>query len=253
MPLLAWREYAGFLQGADWPDVEALNACLPEGCGHRFCRQDAGLLADRLHYEQRIAERGLIATREGHWHDLLNALVWLRHPDLKRALNCRQMQEIARMGTKQRSRAQCALTQFDEGGVIVLLRDPALLAAWDAHDWHHLFWTRRDAWLAGAVEVVLFGHALLELALTPSRLLVGKALAFQAGGSADIGKMLAACVAAVAAGRLLNDPQELRPLPLAGIPGWHAENAHEAFHRSAACYQPLRQGRRYPPAQVLGG
>jgi len=252
MPLLAWREYADLLQGAAWPDVAALDAWLPEGCGYRFCRQDAALLADRLHYEQRIAQRGLIATREGQWHDLLNALVWLRYPELKQALNGRQVREIARMGTKQRSRAQCALTQFDEGGVIVLLRDPALLVPWDAHDWYCLFWTRRQAWLDGSIEVVLFGHALLELALTPSRLLVGKALLFQDEGGAGIGDMLAGCADAIAAGRLLLDPQELRPLPLAGIPGWRAENAGEAFHRTTACYQPRRPGRHYPPAQVVG-
>ncbi|NMW24675.1 DUF3025 domain-containing protein, partial [Rhodanobacter denitrificans] len=39
----------------------------------------------------------------------------------------------------------------------------------------------------------------------------------------------------------------LRPLPLSGIPGWHPENAGETFHRGAACYQPRRAGREYPP------
>ena len=45
-----------------------------------FVAQTPALLADGLHYEQRIAERGEIATREGNWHDLLNALIWLRFP-----------------------------------------------------------------------------------------------------------------------------------------------------------------------------
>ena len=58
----------------------------------------------------------------------------------------RQVAEIDRVGSKQRSRAQCALTHFDEGGVIVLLRDPALLPLWNAHDWHGLFWRERMAW-----------------------------------------------------------------------------------------------------------
>lgn len=246
MPLLAWREYADLLCGQAWPGVDALNAWLPAGCAYRFAAQTADLLADGLHYEQRIAERGLIATREDNWHDLLNALVWLRHPDLKRALNARQVAEVARMGPRQRSRAQYALTQFDESGVLVLLHDPSLLAAWDAHDWYELFWTRRAAWREGVIEVAIFGHALLELALTPARLLTGRALPFLAPAGADPGMLPTACAAGIADGRLLRDPQELRPLPLSGIPGWREDNAQAAFHRTAACYQPLRPGRCYP-------
>lgn len=245
MPLSAWREYADLLDGAAWPSIDALNRRVPAGMAQRFVAQTPALLADGLHYEQRIAERGGIATREGNWHDLLNALVWLRHPAIKRALNARQMAEVARMGPKLRSRAQYAMTHFDEAGVIVAVRDPALLALWDAHDWHGMFWRRRQAWLDGSIRLAVFGHALLEHALSPDKLLVAKALVFRCDDAAE--SLPARCAEAIAAGRLLHDPQELRPLPLSGIPGWHPGNADEAFHRSAACYQPRRAGRAYPP------
>lgn len=238
-PLNAWRELQTLLQDACWPNTNQLNQRVAQGARERFVTQDVSLLADGLHYEQRIAERGQIATRPQNWHDLLNAMVWLRHPTIKRALNARQMDEIAVMGPRQRSRAQYALTQFDEAGVQVTLDDPELLALWDEHDWHGLFWRHRDAWLEGRIAVEVFGHALLELALTPGRLPVGKALVFRAGREHQ-------CAAAITDGRLLNDPLELRPLPLAGIPGWLAENADEDFHLGAACYQPRRAGRRYP-------
>jgi hypothetical protein len=251
LPLVAWHEYAALLQDAAWPSVAALNAHLPVGSTQHFVAQTTDVLADGMHYEQRIAERGEIATREGSWHDLLNALVWLRYPELKQALNQRQMREIAHMGSKQRSRAQYALTHFDEGGIIVLLRDPALLELWDAHDWYGLFWTQRNAWLDGTIQAELFGHALLEQALTPSQLLVGKALVFQATGVVDMTQVRARCVDAIAGGELLHDPLELRPLPLAGAPGWRAENAREKFHRSTICYQPRRAGRAYPPPYVM--
>jgi hypothetical protein len=250
LPLAAWREYAALLEGMPWPSIAALNEHLPADAGTRFVAQTPALLADGLHYEQRIAERGDIATREGNWHDLLNALIWLRHPAVKRALNQRQMAEIARMGPKLRSRSQYALTHFDEAGVIVALRDPALLALWDAHDWHGLFWRHRQAWLDGSIQLEVFGHALLELALSPDKLLVGKALVFQLDGDADTGQLRATCAEAIACGRLLRDPLELRPLPLSGIPGWHADNGEETFHRTTVCYQPRRAGREYPPAYV---
>ncbi|MHB1056446.1 MAG: DUF3025 domain-containing protein [Rhodanobacter sp.] len=245
-PLAAWGEYAGLLEAVAWPSIDALNQRRPAGMPQCFVAQTPALLADGLHYEQRIAERGEVATREGNWHDLLNALVWLRHAALKQALNRRQTAEIARMGPKRRSRAQYAMTHFDEGGVIVALRDPALLALWDAHDWHGLFWTRRQAWLDGSIQLELFGHALLEHALSPDKLLVAKALVFQAADAA--GPLPDRCAEAIAADQALHDPQELRPLPLSGIPGWHPDNAGEAFHRSTACYQPRRAGRVYPPA-----
>lgn len=250
-PLLAWREYAALLRDGAWPSIEQLNHCLPPQVAYRFTAQTPALLADGLHYEQRIAERGDIATREHNWHDLLNALIWLRHPALKLALNRRQMVEIAGMGTQRRSRAQYAMTHFDEAGVMVWLRDPSLLALWDAHDWHGLFWRRRQAWLDGSIGLELFGHALLEHALHPGKLLVGKALAFQVSDAADAARMPDRCAAAIANGELLNDPLELRPLPLSGLPGWLLQGDDEAFHHDAVCYQPRRAGREYPPPHVF--
>lgn len=250
-PLAAWHEHAATLQGLEWPSIDALNDALPREAGVRFVAQTPDLLADGMHYEQRIAERGEIATREGNWHDLLNALIWLRYPALKQALNRRQVDEVVRMGPKQRSRPQYAMTHFDEAGVIVAVRDPALLALWSAHDWYGLFWERRQAWLEGRIEVEVFGHALLEHALSPDKLLVGKALVFQPTVGMDMADVRRACVEAVTDGRLLSDPLELRPLPLSGMPGWHPQGDDEAFHRSADCYQPRRADREYPDALRL--
>jgi hypothetical protein len=251
MPLAAWEEYAGLLQGDSWPSIDTLNALWPGDASTRFVAQDARLLADGMHYEQRIAELRQIATRPANWHDLLNAMVWLRYPALKQSLNRRQVDEIARMGPKQRSRAQYALTHFDEGGLLVVVSDPALMALWDAHDWHGLFWRQRQAWRDGSIRLELFGHALLEQALTPSQLLVGKALVFQCHGAIDMQEVRDASTAAIACGQLLLDPQQLRPLPMPGIPGWHADNECEAFHLETACYQPRRIGREYPAPTAL--
>ena len=250
-PLAHWAEFAALFGVQEWPTVADLDALrnkvqndikitLPH-----FVAQSPQLLGDGLHYEARIAERGIVATRERNWHDLLNALIWLRYPALKSALNARQVAEVALIGAKQRTRAQYALTHFDEGGAIVQLRDPALLNLWDAHDWYGLFWRERAAWQDGRIAVDVFGHALLEHALNPDALFVGKALVVAmrdppTAAPADV-------AAAIRAGDLLNDPQELRPLPLSGIPGWHADNEREAFYADTPCFRPLREGRRYPP------
>lgn len=233
------RDVHDLLVSPDWPSIAALEARLTLP-GKRLVEQDATLLADGLHYEARIA-LGRIATRADNWHDLFNALVWARHLQLKQALNVQQCRHIASMPQGQRNRAQAALTQFDETGVIVRVRDEAELAAWDAHDWPALFEPAR--WQSGDIAIAaVFGHALMEQALLPGRLLVGKCVVVQ--GDAD-----AACVdvvaAAIAEGRSVTDPLQLRPLPLAGIPGWHAAQ-DAAFYADADYFRPLRAGRAYP-------
>lgn len=262
--------FAGFaahrawLDGAAWPPLDALNAALAHGAPERFVAQDAALLSDGEHYETRIAHHARIATRAENWHDLLNALVWIGHPVLKRALNRRQIAEIALVGPAQRSRAQCALTHFDEGGAIVVLRDAALLPLWDAHDWHGLFWRERAAWLDGRIDVIVFGHGLLEHALTPGQLITAKCVAVldvAAGPGCSDDRMQAhsraaqrasiAVADAAARGAVFGDPQELRPLPLSGIPGWHPGTDDETFYREAECFRPLRPGRVYPSPWVL--
>jgi hypothetical protein len=245
-PLSAWHQYIDWLKGAHWPSIDQLNSQWPCEAPERFVAQTRELLADGLHYEERIARHRLIATRDANWHDLFNALIWLRYPTLKRALNAQQVADVARLGARERSRAQYAQTHFDEAGVIVTVRDRSLLTLWNAHDWHGLFWQHRLAWKDGRIEVKVFGHALLEHALTPGKLLVGKALVVLSQNHSDAAQSIALCADAIAQGRLLRDPLELRPLPLSGIPGWDADSEDEAFHRDAACYQPLRHGRFYP-------
>ncbi|WP_313643247.1 DUF3025 domain-containing protein [Stenotrophomonas sp.] len=240
-PLFAdFQGFEALMRSADWPGIDALNALLPVQ-GKCFVTQDDALLDDGLHYEQRIAQ-GRIATRAQNWHDLFNALVWARHPAIKRALNAQQCWHIAVMGPSQRNRAQAALTQFDETGVIVRLRDAGLLAAWDRHDWSSLFNT--TAWQRGDIAVsAVIGHALLEQALLPGRLQVGKAVVVLAEEDA---RSVTAVAGAIAHGIVLDDPSELRPLPLAGIPGWHA--AQDAtFFQQRDYFRPLRDGRCYPP------
>lgn len=244
-----------WLAAPEWPKLDALNGLLA-GRAHaitgkllRFVEQTPELLRDGLHYEQRSFEQGAISTRADNWHDLLNALIWIRYLRLKSALNARYVAELDGRQGKERSRAQMAITHFDEGGAIVLLRDPALAAYWDRHDWHGLFWTERSAWQDGRIRVIVFGHAMLEHALLPHQVMTAKCMLMQANDhSAQTEQRLLDLLAdRIANGSCLCDPQHLRPLPLAGIPGWHDANREQDFYRTAPCFRPLREGRVYPP------
>lgn len=238
---------------AQWPDIAALNACWPAddagGRGYRFIAQDD--LQDGRHYELRIEESGLIATRRDNWHDLFNALVWLRQPRTKAALNRRQVADIRRIGIRQRTPAQNALTHFDEAGAVLRLADAGMLAAWDAHDWPALFGAWPQAERAGRVQLWLFGHALHEHALDPGIALVAKALVIDGADALTVDAMDVRLADAIDAGRCLRDPQELRPIPLSGIPGWHAGQAQVDFYRRMPCFRPKRPGRIYPAPLTL--
>jgi hypothetical protein len=240
-------------------DIAALDAALSARCvgetALRFAAQTDALLADGLHFEERIARRGTIATREANTHDLFNALIWLTHPALKRAMNARQVADIARVGKKERTRGQCALTHFDEAGAIVWLDGDDLLAAWDAHDWRALFDTHRDAW-GSRIAVTIVGHALFDYALAHDIMPVAKSIAVRMPGSAIEARSRDSSIdawpdaehaiaGAIADARWLTDPKELRPLPFAGVPGWCATQ-DAAFFATAPCFRPLRAGRRYP-------
>ncbi len=244
----AWREW---LDAAAWPSVAQIDAQLAlhrhrfSGQRLRAVAQTPALLADGLHYEVRAFQSGHIATREGSWHDLLNALIWLAHGDIKCALNARQVDDIARVGARQRTRGQCALTHFDEAGVVLVLREPQRLAAWDEHDWLGMF----AGLTSDDYAIAVIGHALLEHALVAEQTLVGKALVVLDDRPRQaIHACLPMLAESIRSGQVLSDPQEMRPLPLMGLPGWHPLAGRREFLERAPCFAGKRASRVYPPA-----
>jgi hypothetical protein len=256
-PLYAdFGRYGPLLTAPNWPPLEVLNQ-YGNSLRHRyagqplqFVAQTPALLADGLHYEARIYRHGAIATRPESWHDLFNALMWLERFALKSAVNAAYVREFAARTGEPRTRAQCALTHFDEAGAVVVLEDTSLLALWDRHDWAGLF--AAEGFSCGA-RVYLFGHALLEQGLVPWSLPVAKCLVVVPEDADAPGAILEAVADAIANGELLRDPTELRPLPLVGQSGWHSGQAEPAFFKTTPCFRPLRPGRRYPAPSSLRG
>ena len=240
-----FHDVADFLPWAvseQWPDVKALNqssVTLSHACTGKplvFTKQSAELLDDGMHYEQRIFQRGLIATRENNWHDLFNAMMWLKYPKIKSALNERQWGDIERHGLKTRTPAQCAMTLFDEAGAIVTMPE-AMLACWKQHDWHGLFIEHADVWREGRARVAVFGHALLDHALVTETLLVAKCMVLE--DKCDLSICFERIAHDIHIENSLRSNSELRTLPLCGIPGWHSATDSAQFVKSAACFSPL--------------
>jgi DUF3025 family protein len=192
-------------------------------------------------YERRVFETGELAVRSNHWHDLFNVLVWCVFPRAKAALNGRHVIEMEHESCGRRGRARDALTQFDEDGMIVLASAPELLELMRAFKWKELFWERRTEAL-GHMRFLVFGHALYEKLLEPFVGVTGKAVLLDvtagiddAAGAAD--NRVAEWIEA----GMLGSPAGLQPLPVLGIPGWHAASLEASFYDNAAYFRPGRR------------
>ena len=128
------RAARAFADADVWPPVATWNAVFAEPAPVRFVvapprpRRGRGAPFDRAAlYDASISERRLVPSRERHWHDFVNALVWGTFPRAKAALHRRQGAMVdARIDARtprlpaHRTREQDGLAMIDEGGVLAL-------------------------------------------------------------------------------------------------------------------------------------
>jgi hypothetical protein len=157
----------------DFPPVEDLGRVFDgpapvrfvEAAPHRRGGRRGPLEASAL-YDAQIALGRVVPTRARCWHDFMNALVWGTFPRAKLAMHVRQHRAISERlapGTRQlpptRTRELDALALLDEGGVALLAREPeAATLALQTRTPEVL----RELARRGAVEVIVFGHAIYE-------------------------------------------------------------------------------------------
>lgn len=239
------------------PDLRALNMLLASlgrpvesagGIPLRFVETRAG----NGGYEDMVYTHGTVPTRPDDWHDFFNALVWMRFPLIKRELNRRHRRGILsqrRTGETQRGPLRDAATLFDESGVIVASSDPALAELLRRHEWHELFWRRRDA-VNRRMRFLVVGHATYDQLRAPFFGLCGKAVFCETDDAfidLDADRQAQQMDATLAAAWAREDkflsPRELAPLPLLGIPGVSAENERESYYLDTRQFRPLRFGR----------
>jgi len=186
-------------------------------------------------YETGIAASGLVPTREDNWHDFLNALVWLRFPRLKSAINlqhCRTLEQEPDE-RKQRGRLRDQLTLLDESGLLAVSSKPDLLELLREKRWLELFWEARED-VSRHMRFLVVGHGLLEKCLAPFPGMTAKCLFLHTQENRrDAPDELAA--ASIRAAEML----ELPPLPVQGIPGWDA-NESKVYYQNTKIFRPAR-------------
>ena len=140
------------------------------------------------------------------------------------------------------------MTLFDENGAVFLTCMPDLVDALTRHDWTTLFVNRRADWSARA-QVCIFGHALFEKLENPRVDLCAHARIWLMSSAdweawCDLSttarrQQVDAWLAGELRGRI-HTPSDLQPLPVMGVPGWHADNADSAFYNNPTVFRPPR-------------
>jgi len=226
-----WQDYLPYLQslaGPGFPDCDQLNHLLinelSSAGGHTIRFVPSTELNDGVAYERRIYNSGQVSTRPGNWHDLFNALVWMRFPRIKAVMNCLHYKENSDTNPGTRGAQRDALTLFDECGVIVISQHNEPLDALAQRNWLKAFQTID---FNKQVHCIISGHAMLEKYLAPYKSMTAKALLVKVNSDVmslprekllvQLDRQLANLILQ---GEILSDPACLTPLPLAGIPGW---------------------------------
>jgi len=254
-PFGAVRSLVELLPDSGFPTLDLLNAIAAErelatGGGETLRFVVAGAKADSSGrpYEERVFETGEVPTRASSWHDLFNAFAWLAYPRTKAVVNRRHVEELRkRRGELLRGTARDVLTLFDEGGMLVACADPSLADLLRGFRWKELFWLRR-ADVRTRMRFHVFGHAILEAALSPFRGVTAKALILDvsedaiAQPTAALNAVLDARTAEYfASPDALSSTRNLAPLPILGIPGWTPENEDPAYYDDVGQFRPGRR------------
>jgi len=245
-----WADYLPLLnqlKGTQITPCDRLNSLLPKGLkteSGQSIRFVPSTELDDGAYEQRIFTTGQVSTRPDNWHDLFNALVWMRFPRIKIAMNTLHFHSWSEQASGGRGRVRDALTLFDECGVIVFSRHLEFLNALTERRW-------TDAFLADdfktRVQISISGHAMLEKYLAPYKSMTAKALLVHV--DADFPELsrqeMLTCLDKeiskhMLAGMLMTEPACLTPLPLAGVPGWWPEDeqGEDLFYDDPTVFRP---------------
>ncbi len=197
----------------------------------RFIEQAAD-----MRYETEIYQHRLVPTRLACWHDFFNNLTWLNFPLSKWAIIERGQQEKKLQSNQKRTPIQNVLAHFDECGIIFCSDNPYFFELLQSHAWKKIFWELRDEALKHC-QPILFGHGMMEKALSPYIGMTAKTIFFEVPSSflaltmehkiATMDKILASYIAS---DKLPHSPKNLSPFPLLGWPGWETANTDSHYY-----------------------
>jgi hypothetical protein len=262
-PLQPWANH--FATFSEWPelaDYQELLDTLPQplltlaGQPLRIVPQAGRPHSFAAHYAPRICLSGEIQTRRHNWHDFFQFLTWFIFPRTKAVINSIHIPQArtrieAGGDMGRRSPVENMLSLFDEGGAVIIASDESLLQLVRDFRWKELFWQRRGE-LAEKLQCLTFGHALYEKGLMPYVGMTANTILLTCDDSLlrqPLPQQLQWLDGELAAlferGDALQQPRDLRPFPILGMPGWVSDNNQESYYENSNYFRP---GRRTKPA-----
>ncbi|MCC5824578.1 DUF3025 domain-containing protein [Alkalimonas sp.] len=232
---------------SSWPSPDWLNRLRSQT---DFCFVGNELLEqDGRYYEDYIYATQQIPTRAENWHDLFGAFIWCLFPNTKALLNQLHIEEIARAGLSPRTVLRNKITLLDECGVLIAYTpaQKSMVQQVQQHQWQQVFWHQRPLWWQ-QIRPVIFGHAIYEMATQPFIGLTAKCWFIEVPEDffnrplcksyAFLDQQL--CQQISQQSECLLQKTQLTPLPLLGVPGWHADNQQLAFYSNTDYFRPKR-------------
>ena len=234
-------------------DLDALNALARDVVPQPRTSTDQRIhfvhpLTGQPAYETKIEASGAVPTRSGNWHDVFNALVWMRFPQTKAQLNTLHVEERRQREPRfGRGPVRDAATQFDESGIIVLSSNRGLFALLAERRWSELFWLRRDD-VVRSMRFIVFGHGLYDALRAPFYRMCGRAAFVPAHAGLIDAPVIDQCRHAdellaqrFALRTYYPRPRALMALPILGIPGVCADNENAEYYADAVQFRPPPQ------------
>lgn len=204
------------------------------------------------HYESRIYLAGELQTRLENWHDFFNAMCWLQFSKIKSALNALHFEQSkTRQPGTNRSPLENALTLFDECGAVIVADDDLLLELIRHHQWKDLFREHKELF-GKHIQCYVVGHAMHEKSLAPyigmttHSVLLKQGSDFFHQGYLQQLEAVDQLVADLWINRRIEQPKDLQPFPLLGVPGWWHQEQDEAFYANDAYFR-RKNGDQFKP------
>lgn len=245
----------------EWPGLDAMQRLLDQraeplrtlhGAALKVVPQAGRPDHFEQHYAPRIYLSGEIQTRTCNWHDLFQLLSWFVFPRTKAVINALHVPKAKRRlevdhEPGRRTPLENTLSLFDEGGAVLVASDESLLQLVREFRWKELFWQRR-AELADHFDCVVFGHAMFEKAMAPYLGMTANTILLHADadyfGRGRVGRLAwidDKLATIFEQGKLFQQPKDLQPFPILGMPGWDPANTDERYYDNSDYFRPGRR------------
>jgi len=231
-----------FKNYSQWPTIDNyLDVFKIHNLNVRPVAQSEVISCFEEQYEPRVYLKKELQTRTQNWHDFFNALIWLKFPETKKALNkLHYNQALNRVRGSNRSTLENRITQFDECGAIIISNNKKSLELIRDHQWQELFVNQRDQFDEN-IRCIIFGHAIFEKALKPyigmtcHCLLIEDRELLESVKQGN-NKKLDRKISYIWQNNMPQTHEKLNALPLLGVPGYWAEQ-NDAFYSNTQYFR----------------